>query len=172
MQSVLRQADTPLAPALEKRTGLVLRGIICSGKRLSQDMYSCPPDVAHAVRLVKRWRVKIAPAISKWKKLSTQSPRCPHCDKLVRSFNSPMCAICHQPQSDTEASGSYLEKHHAIPLADGGDDDKSNFVLLCHECHTVWHKAHQGIQGGLRECIAVKAPKKEFWRHLRDFLGC
>ena len=291
-----------LAPVLEKRTRIVLWGITCSGKCFPQDMYSCQPDNAQAARLVKRWRVEIVPAIDKWKKLSAQSPRCPHCDKptrllpvpekngtlvmrpvcvqqgcrlpaqwhfsptkwqptemagqvrrwsrerlqfmlwfskkldhslykksgilscpvchargnpvlqrscdsigealwacadcgtpicpaekaantqkkqrrtstklQVRSLNSPMCAICRRTQGEVEASGSCLEKHHAIPLSAGGDDSKDNLILLCHECHTAWHKAHQKIQGELRaRMIVEEPPAKGFWRRLRGFLG-
>ncbi|WP_297848943.1 hypothetical protein, partial [uncultured Desulfovibrio sp.] len=49
---------------------------------------------------------------------------------------------------------------------------KDTLILLCHECHTTWHKAHQKIQGELRaRMIVEEPPAKGFWRRLRDFLG-
>lgn len=292
-----------LAPVLEKHTGIVRWGIFCSGKCFPHGMYSCRPDDEHAARLVKRWRVEIAPTIGKWNKLSVYSPRCPHCDKptrllpvpeksgtlvmrpvcvqqgcrmpaqwhfspikwqpaemagqvrrwsrerlqfmlwfskklnrtlykksdvlvcpvchahknpvlqhscdvigevlwacadcgtpicpaekvanaqkkqrrtstklQVRDLVSPMCAICRRTQSEVEASGSFLEKYHAIPLSEGGNDSKDNLVILCHECHVAWHKAHQKIQSDLKERMLVEEPppKKGPWQRLRDFLG-
>lgn len=161
MRSALRQADTPLAPALEKRTGLVLWGIICSGKCLPHDMYSCPPDDAHAVKLVKRWRVEIAPAISKWKKLLTQSPRCPHCDKPVRSSRSeasiPLCALF-------ATNPKVILRHQVFILKNTmpsrWQTEETTIKAILYFCVTNAIPVHQEIQGGLRECIAVKAPQK------------
>jgi 5-methylcytosine-specific restriction endonuclease McrA len=37
--------------------------------------------------------------------------------------------------------GSYnLQVHHIVPVSNGGNDDLSNLVLLCYDCHTELHK--------------------------------
>ncbi|HDR7378766.1 TPA: HNH endonuclease [Bacillus toyonensis] len=35
----------------------------------------------------------------------------------------------------------YLEVHHVVPLATGGEDSVENAVALCQNCH---RKAHYG----------------------------
>jgi hypothetical protein len=32
-----------------------------------------------------------------------------------------------------------LEKHHIIPRCYGGSNDKKNLVVLCPNCHKIWH---------------------------------
>ena len=78
-----------LAPVLEKRTGTVRLGITCARNCFPRDLYTCEQDDARASKLVRRWRTEIAPAIEKWKVLSRQSPRCPHCDKPTRLLPVP-----------------------------------------------------------------------------------
>ena len=78
-----------LAPVLEKRTGTVRIGITCARNCFPRDLYTCEQDDARASKLVRRWRTEIAPAIEKWKVLSRQSPRCPHCDKPTRLLPVP-----------------------------------------------------------------------------------
>ena len=294
-----------LAPVLEKRTGTVRLGITCARNCFPRDLYTCEQDDARASKLVRRWRTEIAPAIEKWKVLSRQSPRCPHCDKptrllpvpdkngtlvmrpvcvqqgcrlpaqwhfsptiwkpsemagqvrrwsrerlqfvlwfskklepkiykksgvlscpvchargypvlqrscdfvgevlwacpecatpicpaekaakankkrrsktarvQIRSLDVPVCAICHRTQSEVEASGSRLEKHHRIPLSDGGDDTMANLVVLCRECHEAWHMAHQKVRDELKEKAVVREepepPARGLWQRFRDFLG-
>lgn len=86
-----------------------------------------------------------------------------------------MCAICLRTQSEVEASGSRLEKHHRIPLSDGGDDTMANLVVLCRECHEAWHMAHQKVRDELKEKAGVREepepPARGLWQRFRDFLG-
>ena len=90
----------------------------------------------------------------------------------IRSLDAPVCAICHRTQSEVEASGSRLEKHHRIPLADGGDDSKANLAILCRECHEAWHRAHQKVKDELKEQVtAEEQPAKGLWQRLKGFLG-
>lgn len=87
--------------------------------------------------------------------------------------STPMCAICRRTQSEVEASGSRLEKHHRIPLSDGGEDTMANLVVLCRECHEAWHMAHQKVRDELKEQATVREepPAKGLWQRFRDFLG-
>lgn len=39
----------------------------------------------------------------------------------------PSCAHCGERATDV---------HHAVPLAQGGPDDESNYLPLCHACHS------------------------------------
>lgn len=90
----------------------------------------------------------------------------------IRSLDAPVCAICHRTQSEVEASGSRLEKHHRIPLSDGGDDTMANLVILCRECHEAWHRAHQKVKDELKEQVtAEEQPAKGLWQRLKGFLG-
>ncbi len=56
------------------------------------------------------------------------------------------CAICGRTQAEIEAHKSRLEKHHIQPLSEQGTDDKENLMLLCRECHHVWHTMHDALR--------------------------
>ncbi len=46
------------------------------------------------------------------------------------------CELCHEPAPfQTEEGTPYLEVHHIVPLAMGGDPEPSNMVALCANCH-------------------------------------
>lgn len=50
------------------------------------------------------------------------------------------CQLCGQPAPFKDSSGRpYLETHHIIWLADGGDDSIENTVALCPNCHRKMH---------------------------------
>lgn len=65
----------------------------------------------------------------------------------------PVCAICKRSQSNIEATGSQLERHHINPLSNGGIDKVDNVMLLCTECHKTWHETHNNLQKALLEKI-------------------
>jgi hypothetical protein len=52
-----------------------------------------------------------------------------------------ICAKCNKPAPfNRKVDGSpYLEVHHKIPLADGGDDTVENAEALCPNCHREKH---------------------------------
>ena len=54
------------------------------------------------------------------------------CIKLRDDFT---CRLCVSKLETNE-----LQVHHIVPVSDGGDDELSNLVLLCHNCHTSLHK--------------------------------
>lgn len=50
------------------------------------------------------------------------------------------CDLCEQPAPFCNAEGlPYLEEHHLVRLADGGDDSLDNAVALCPNCHRKMH---------------------------------
>lgn len=52
-----------------------------------------------------------------------------------------ICGICLKPAPFNRASdrSPYLEVHHKIPLAQGGDDTLENAIALCPNCHRNEH---------------------------------
>lgn len=60
---------------------------------------------------------------------------------LIRASGN--CEECLQPAPFMRASDGtpYLEVHHVIPLAQGGEDSLENVVAICPNCH---RKAHYG----------------------------
>lgn len=54
-----------------------------------------------------------------------------------------ICEACHQsaPFQRRKDNTPYLEVHHRIPLAEGGEDTVENALALCPNCH---RKAHYG----------------------------
>lgn len=53
-----------------------------------------------------------------------------------------VCQRCEQPAPFNKRDGTpYLEVHHRIPLAKGGDDTVKNAIALCPNCHRYAHYA-------------------------------
>lgn len=51
-----------------------------------------------------------------------------------------ICQLCGEPAPFTDRDGvPFLETHHIIWLADGGDDSIENTVALCPNCHRKMH---------------------------------
>ena len=51
-----------------------------------------------------------------------------------------ICQLCGKPAPFTDCNGvPFLETHHVIWLADGGDDSIENTVALCPNCHRKMH---------------------------------
>ncbi len=51
-----------------------------------------------------------------------------------------ICQLCKQPAPFIDYDGKpFLETHHIIWLADGGDDSIENTVALCPNCHRKMH---------------------------------
>jgi 5-methylcytosine-specific restriction protein A len=65
-------------------------------------------------------------------------------DPLVKAWvlqnANGICEGCGQPAPFSLGDGSpFLEVHHVRPLADGGNDQISNAVALCPNCHRRCH---------------------------------
>jgi 5-methylcytosine-specific restriction endonuclease McrA len=54
------------------------------------------------------------------------------CIKLRDDFTCRLCVV--------KMETNELQVHHIVPVSDGGNDELSNLVLLCHSCHTSLHK--------------------------------
>lgn len=66
-----------------------------------------------------------------WEKLKhkykkTHTPQCKRC-----GFFSPW------------RSGCGLDIHHIKALVDGGTNEETNLVVLCHICHSSWHLQYE-----------------------------
>lgn len=58
----------------------------------------------------------------------------------VKERANGLCDLCGQSAPFNSANGlPYLEEHHLIRLADGGDDSVENAVALCPNCHRKMH---------------------------------
>jgi 5-methylcytosine-specific restriction protein A len=51
------------------------------------------------------------------------------------------CELCNKPAPFPRKSNNtpYLEVHHKIRLADGGDDSLDNVIAICPNCHREEH---------------------------------
>ena len=62
-------------------------------------------------------------------------------DYVLRRANG-FCELTGEPAPFRTKSGEpYLEVHHIIRLADGGDDTVENALALCPNCHRYEHYA-------------------------------
>ena len=51
-----------------------------------------------------------------------------------------LCDLCEQPAPfQNKSNEAYLECHHIIWLAQGGEDTIANTVALCPNCHRKMH---------------------------------
>lgn len=93
--------------------------------------------------------------------------RCLDCPALIRSGSR--CAYCQARYRSAYArhdwadavkaraggrcercgSADRVAAHHRLPLAEGGTDQLSNGVALCHTCHARAHGAKERRGGGV-----------------------
>jgi len=70
----------------------------------------------------------------------TQFARDPAVVAWVLSEAAGVCECCSKPAPFTrEDSSPFLEVHHVLRLADGGEDTTNNAVALCPNCHRELH---------------------------------
>lgn len=51
-----------------------------------------------------------------------------------------ICQLCEEPAPFNDKNGEpFLEVHHVIPLAEGGNDSLENTVAICPNCHRKMH---------------------------------
>lgn len=74
---------------------------------------------------------------------STQFKRNPDVIAEVLQRANGVCEKCRKPAPFVRASdlSPYLEVHHKVPLAEGGEDTVINSVALCPNCHREYHHA-------------------------------
>ena len=77
---------------------------------------------------------------SQKKSLSNVYVRSAEVVKETRRRANGVCQFCKQPAPFIDNNGKpYLEVHHVIWLSKGGEDNTSNTVALCPNCHTRMH---------------------------------
>lgn len=70
----------------------------------------------------------------------TQFARDPAVVVWVLAEAAGVCECCGKPAPFTREDGSpFLEVHHVLRLADGGEDTINNAVALCPNCHREMH---------------------------------
>ena len=80
---------------------------------------------------------------SRFRVVSSEFRRNPHVVVAVLRRAGGVCEQCRQPAPFARVSDGtpFLEVHHDVPLADGGDDTVANARALCPNCH---RDAHHG----------------------------
>ncbi|RZO82787.1 MAG: HNH endonuclease [Oceanococcus sp.] len=77
----------------------------------------------------------------------TQYARDPAVVAWVLAEAAGTCECCENPAPFTRDDGSpFLEVHHVLRLADGGEDTTNNAVALCPNCHRELHYGAQKIE--------------------------
>lgn len=72
--------------------------------------------------------------------VSLQHDRDPWVAEHAKRKANGICQLCKQPAPFKNKAGDpYLETHHIIWLADGGEDTIENTVGLCPNCHRKMH---------------------------------
>jgi 5-methylcytosine-specific restriction protein A len=69
------------------------------------------------------------------------------------------CELCESDAPFMDDAGfPFLEVHHVVPLADGGDDVVSNAVALCPNCHRECHHGvnRKGATVKLKKAVAAR----------------
>jgi 5-methylcytosine-specific restriction protein A len=77
---------------------------------------------------------------SKTPSVVTQFARDPKVVTWILAEAAGICECCSKPAPFTREDGSpFLEVHHILRLADGGEDTVNNAVALCPNCHRELH---------------------------------
>ena len=60
--------------------------------------------------------------------------------EVAKRLANGLCDLCEQPAPfQNKSNEAYLECHHIIWLAQGGEDTIANTVALCPNCHRKMH---------------------------------
>lgn len=117
------------------------------GRPVAETLWHAALDerVQHALRDMpeeRRKRLEQAPRLPTRRQVLTQVfDRNPDVVAEVLSHAAGVCQQCDRPapfQRRTDGS-PYLEVHHRVPLADGGEDTIENAIALCPNCHRQQH---------------------------------
>ncbi|MCB0712437.1 MAG: HNH endonuclease [Ignavibacteriae bacterium] len=75
------------------------------------------------------------------KVVSTKYYRSPFIVEYAKRKANGVCQDCKNPAPflNKENGEPFLETHHIIPLADGGEDSVENTIALCPNCHRKRH---------------------------------
>lgn len=114
-----------------------------------QPLHDAEVEVAGA--LTQEQRARAASAYPQKPQKKTTSvvvyDRNPHVIAWVLDRAAGHCELCQAPAPFARASNGkpYLEVHHRVRLADGGDDTIENAVAVCPNCH---RRSHYGALDG------------------------
>ena len=75
--------------------------------------------------------------------------------RQYQKTHTPQCKRCGY--FSPWGVGNGLDIHHIKALVDGGDNQESNIVVLCHTCHDEWHRQYEP-QGTTFESFLQKPP--------------
>ena len=91
-------------------------------------------EVAERARRTGRAKVGVRAATVQ------QHQRSPYVAEHAKRRANGICELCKQPAPFSDKSGRpYLETHHIVWLARGGEDTIENTVALCPNCHKRMH---------------------------------
>jgi len=89
---------------------------------------------------------------------TVQFPRDPYVSAYAKKRANGRCELCEREAPFILPSGEpFLESHHIVPLTEGGQDEITNVVALCPNCHRKMH--HLGLAED-REILLGKVREK------------
>ena len=62
---------------------------------------------------------------------------------------------------EKKRGGKYAEGHHLLPISEGGEQDKSNLIILCPNHHRMFHYAKVTIEDKKNNIRTVTINKKK-----------
>ena len=146
------------------RKGIQIRRVSVDWERLSRlvDDYNVPPEeheLADEDRLAKSDWVhyhgeEAGGILLRLFEHFTRYRRVPLTEKLrqeIAKEHEGRCGLCGDEVED-------FEIHHAKPVAEGGDNDRSNLMLLCPPCHRS-HTDQQENSGNHGDLCSVLCPE-------------
>jgi 5-methylcytosine-specific restriction protein A len=79
--------------------------------------------------------------------------------EYAKRLANGLCDLCEQPAPfNNKQSAAYLECHHIVWLAKGGEDTIGNTVALCPNCHRKMHILNRKVD---KEKLSKRATEKE-----------
>lgn len=85
---------------------------------------------------------------------------------MVLSRDSYTCQYCKGKHKDSK-----LEVHHIVFRSQGGSDEESNLITLCHTCHNLLHKGEIKLnlkgckKNGLKYATQMNSIRKQLLRY-------
>lgn len=85
-----------------------------------------------------------SPAYTESIKISvTHYPRSSQLSAFMKHKNNHTCQVCEVPTFQTNQGMYYTESHHVLPRSKGGEDKSENIVIVCSNCHKLFHNGDE-----------------------------
>ncbi|MBU3905184.1 MAG: HNH endonuclease [Nanoarchaeota archaeon] len=79
--------------------------------------------------------------------------------EFLKEYFEYKCIICHK-NIKRDDNKPYIESHHVQPLSEGGSDTADNIIIVCPNCHKIFHFGRKTKRDKMEKLLKTKNPFK------------